>query len=367
MHPKISVIVPVYKAEKYLHRCIDSILAQSYTDFELLLINDGSPDDSGAICDEYAAKDNRVRVFHKENGGVSSARNLGLDNALGEWISFVDSDDWLESRCLETLTQTLDADLIRCSIVSTVGTLWAAEDCKYGIKEFVEKYEEDPLTRTPCGALYKNSIIRENDIRFNPLVRFGEDMMFNFQYLLKSQSVRLLNFIGYTNYCNGEPYVLKYNLSLDEIKYSLSKAMEIKEDIQESLGVRLKNKVDYVMYLSMYPIHKLLEKHNLMAYCDLCEFFNLTSSLKELYNNNLLSPIIRGISMIKKSYEKKSYDEAYELCEIINKMSKSLDFTPKFEFKDFYIWYCLIKHKQYGILDHAMRLYFGVKQYLSRS
>ena len=101
--PKISVIVPVYNAEKYLHRCIDSILSQTFTDFELLLINDGSKDSSGAICDEYAAKDNRVRVFHKENGGASSARNLGLDNAKGEWIAFVDSDDLLEVNMLNHL------------------------------------------------------------------------------------------------------------------------------------------------------------------------------------------------------------------------------------------------------------------------
>ena len=80
----VSIIVPVYNTEKFLHRCIDSILAQTYTDFELLLIDDGSKDSSGAICDEYAAKDARVKVFHKENGGVSSARNLGLDNARGE-------------------------------------------------------------------------------------------------------------------------------------------------------------------------------------------------------------------------------------------------------------------------------------------
>ena len=89
MNPKISVIVPVYKVENYLHRCVDSILAQSFTDFELLLIDDGSPDNCGVICDEYAAKDSRVRVFHKPNGGVSSARNLGLDNARGGWIAFV--------------------------------------------------------------------------------------------------------------------------------------------------------------------------------------------------------------------------------------------------------------------------------------
>lgn len=94
--PTISVIVPVYNAEMYLHRCIDSVLAQTYQNFELLLIDDGSKDSSGTICDEYAAKDARVRVFHKEIGGVSSARNVGLDHAQDEWITFVDSDDYIE-------------------------------------------------------------------------------------------------------------------------------------------------------------------------------------------------------------------------------------------------------------------------------
>ena len=90
MQPKISVIVPVYKAEEYLHCCVDSILAQSFTDFELILVNDGSPDNSGAICDEYAQKDNRVKVIHKENGGVASARQCGIDNATGEYTIHTD-------------------------------------------------------------------------------------------------------------------------------------------------------------------------------------------------------------------------------------------------------------------------------------
>ena len=94
--PKISVIVPVYNVEQYLPRCIDSILAQTFTDFEVLLIDDGSTDESGKICDEYAKKDSRIRVFHKKNGGVSSARNTGLDNAHSEWVAFVDSDDTLD-------------------------------------------------------------------------------------------------------------------------------------------------------------------------------------------------------------------------------------------------------------------------------
>ena len=94
-NPKISVIVPVYNVEQYLRRCIDSILAQTFTDFELLLIDDGSKDSSGEICEEYAGKDARIRVFHRQNGGVSTARNLGIDKAKGEWITFSDSVDEL--------------------------------------------------------------------------------------------------------------------------------------------------------------------------------------------------------------------------------------------------------------------------------
>ena len=115
--PKISVIVPVYKAEAYLHRCVDSILAQTFQDFEVLLIDDGSPDRSGEICDEYARKDRRVRVFHKENGGVSSARQCGLDNAQGEYTIHADPDDWVEPDMLEELYRKAkeeNADMVIC-------------------------------------------------------------------------------------------------------------------------------------------------------------------------------------------------------------------------------------------------------------
>ena len=115
--PTISVIVPVYRAEAFLRKCTDSILQQTYTDLELLLIEDGSPDESGALCDAIAAEDDRVRVFHKENGGVSSARNLGLEHATGTYIAFVDSDDWLEPNALELLLRALEtgrADAAGC-------------------------------------------------------------------------------------------------------------------------------------------------------------------------------------------------------------------------------------------------------------
>lgn len=113
----ISIIVPVYNAEKYLHQCVDSILLQTFTDFELLLINDGSTDGSGAICDEYAAMDARVRVFHKENTGVSETRNIGIDNSNGDYVIFCDSDDyWYESTTLEFLYKIsvkYDLDIVR--------------------------------------------------------------------------------------------------------------------------------------------------------------------------------------------------------------------------------------------------------------
>lgn len=109
----VSCIIPVYNTQKYLPRCIESVLAQTFVDWEMLLIDDGSTDASGSICDEYAAKDERIRVFHKENGGISSARNLGLNYAQGEWIFFVDSDDSLPKTSLESLlSRSSDANII---------------------------------------------------------------------------------------------------------------------------------------------------------------------------------------------------------------------------------------------------------------
>ncbi len=117
--PEISIIVPVYKAEAYLNRCIDSILVQTFSDFELWLVDDGSPDNCGKICDEYAAKDNRIHVIHKQNGGASDARNVGMEKATGEFIGFVDSDDVIEPRMYELLLKEMqekDADVVECRI-----------------------------------------------------------------------------------------------------------------------------------------------------------------------------------------------------------------------------------------------------------
>ena len=126
MQPLISVIVPIYKVEEYLYKCVKSILAQTYTNLEIILVDDGSPDNCPAICDEFAAKDSRVTVVHKKNGGVSSARNVGLDTATGEYIGFVDGDDYIEPTMYETLYKYIvdnntDVSVINCRIVDELG------------------------------------------------------------------------------------------------------------------------------------------------------------------------------------------------------------------------------------------------------
>lgn len=193
--PKISVIVPVYKVENYLHRCIDSILAQSYADFELLLIDDGSPDNSGQICDEYAAKDSRVRVFHKGNGGVSSARNLGLDNARGEWITFIDSDDYVDVDYLYELF--FSAKEYNADFVTTIepGIQIDKKETYLLFEDFniLFTYYKMDCGPTPWAKLFKADIITNKNIRFRLNIHHGEDSIFVYYYLLEIKDIVLIS------------------------------------------------------------------------------------------------------------------------------------------------------------------------------
>lgn len=176
----ISVIVPVYNTEKYLDQCIQSILSQTYTDFELLLIDDGSTDTSGVICDRYAEQDSRVRVFHKANGGVSSARNMGLDNARGEWICFVDSDDWVDVAMYKemyTRAMSENADIVYCDICMVFHTSsreWKAADYNSSKKVFLNNYIASTWTSL-CNLLVKRTLFDVNQIRNPEGFPFAED------------------------------------------------------------------------------------------------------------------------------------------------------------------------------------------------
>ena len=154
----VSIIVPIYNVEPYLRRCVDSLLRQTYKDFELILVDDGSPDNCGAICDEYAAVDTRVRVIHKSNGGLSDARNAGLAIAQGEYIAFVDSDDWVAAdylgRMLAALQET-GADICECEVLRTDGSQEAVTDAQADAAAFET---ESAMKELICDGVFRQHV-----------------------------------------------------------------------------------------------------------------------------------------------------------------------------------------------------------------
>ena len=201
----ISIIVPVYNVKKYLPKCIDSVINQTYTDWELILINDGSKDNSGIICDEYASKDERIKVIHKNNEGVSIARNSGIELAKGEYICFIDSDDWIEP----TYLSDFRINEFKCDFYFS-GALYDTYGKVYSYKKYNEKFcrskyeirndffDQDLLSNGyPWGKLYRTQIIRENNLRFNENLTINEDHIFVFQYFLHINSLYITNAAGY--------------------------------------------------------------------------------------------------------------------------------------------------------------------------
>lgn len=204
--PIVSIIVPVYKVEKYIEECISSILEQTFTDFELILVNDGSPDRSGQICDELALKDNRIRVIHVENGGVSSARNIGIENARGQYIQFVDSDDTMDRTMTEKLVGNIvkyKSNIVICGYKLLKNDI--VQNREYDLDKSVCLMDKKVFfgnigyflcdlnyTNPPWNKLYCREIIESNKIRFNKNISYGEDLLFNLAYFDKCNSYIIL-------------------------------------------------------------------------------------------------------------------------------------------------------------------------------
>ena len=207
----ISIIIPVYNAAKKLHRCVDSVLKQTYSDIELLLIDDGSTDGSSEICLEYVKKDNRVRYIYKPNGGAASARNQGIKEAKGEYIQFVDSDDYISSDMTAMLHESIVnycSDLSICGMVSY--TLTSSNSIIYedtlglsinDFKHYVYKYYKTGILHSCCNKLYKRALIKSE---MNPLYRWGEDYIFNLEYLLNVKTVSIVKQALYYYDCTTE-------------------------------------------------------------------------------------------------------------------------------------------------------------------
>ena len=288
----ISVIVPVYKVEKYLYRCVDSILAQTFTDFELILVDDGSPDNSGLICDKYKENDNRVHVIHKENGGLSSARNVAIDwtftNSDSQWLTFIDSDDWVEPRYLEALYNAnidFNTDVSVCDFLETNDDSEPSEIVdfvakKMNAEDFALEYYR--LSNIACAKMYKKECFR--DIRY-PIGKLHEDAFTTHKILFKDLYISVVDAPMYYYYQGTE---------------SIMRSSWIPKRLDEFEALR--GRIEYFKTNGLSELYRV-ESYNLIyrAYKQL-EMVQMTES--ELYREKY-EPIVRDILRDSiKSYKK---------------------------------------------------------------
>ena len=224
MRPRVSVIIPVYNVETFINRCVDSVLSQTLSDIEIILVDDGSPDDSPAICDEYALQDTRVKVIHKQNGGLASARNAGMREAAGEYIFFVDSDDWIDEEALEELTGIADTNHVDFVRFRPMYAGWPDHEdgdlCDFGTEDMLHEgeYKKCSIIRDiyPCliatkqltlgpivaawRSLYRRDFIEENQLFFDDTVRYSEDTLFSAKVVCAASSFYYLDGPRYYHY-----------------------------------------------------------------------------------------------------------------------------------------------------------------------
>ena len=238
---KYSVIVPVYNCENYISRAIESIAGQTVSDLELILVDDGSPDGSGKICDQYASADHRIKVIHKKNGGVSSARNAGLDAAVGNYVVFLDSDDYVDDSYLEMFDK-YESDLVVSGycLENEKAEMLLIRDCpekEYSIKDSPESVKQDFVNgffNYACTKRFRRSILSENNIRFFEQLKFSEDTLFVIDYINCAKSISLMashsyHYVKYdhetlSNLGVSETFIHQMENANDVIEKSLEKS-----------------------------------------------------------------------------------------------------------------------------------------------
>lgn len=284
----ISVIVPVYKAEKYLHRCINSILAQTYTDFELILVDDGSPDNCGAICNEYAKKDGRIKVVHKENGGVTAARADGVRYSNGGWVTFVDADDTLPVDALNTYNENIseDVNIIR----GPFNSFGPEEEREYrSMLLAYEEYRSETIKpkfiyTAPWGCLINRTLFNSFTFDIPRDLVFGEDMIMHIRLAFRNtKNVRIIPKKVYNYIQHNESCANTFKQSHDYTKYRYLY-------ILESIPLGERNK--YIFECINYRLSKM----------DLLRKYYVCKNIwkKDSYHKDLLDDIKRSNYKLKR-------------------------------------------------------------------
>lgn len=332
----VSIIVPIYNTEKYLYSCIDSILTQSYKDFELLLIDDGSTDSSGRICDDYAHKDLRVRVFHNDNKGVGSARNFGLERIRGDYVMFVDSDDELPHHAIDSLfSREADFHVGGCLRLLSSKSQESQEFIpplkKFYEKEEIELFFDDTFSNMslldgPCCKIYKTEIILRYSLSFDEKIHYGEDRLFVFKYLLHTETIDMTTDIVYIQKrregsLSSDIYTSKH---LKQIVEFLSRYTDVVKTYMETF--------------SCNSVQKLYHKDVVQRY--VYRYLNILRDQRTTYIPR--QDLYYISSLLKADSEKNEQKMGHyiELCRILGKYMPSVFL---------YLFICILKSYKYKV------------------
>lgn len=313
MNPTVSIIVPVYNAEATISRCIESIINQEYRDFELLLIDDGSTDSSGTICDRYAAEDSRIRLIHKENTGVSETRNMALDLACGTYLQFLDSDDWITPNATRLFVEEAEryhCDMVISDFYRVVGKRVAHkgdidDDCVLTQEEFSAHMLQNPADfyyGVLWNKLYRHDIVEKYHLRMNPEISWCEDFMFNLEYIRHAEVFYALQVPVY--------YYVKTKGSLASQGMSISKTIKMKLMVFEYYNNFYKHVLDEEDY----------EKNRLQVYRFLVDaagdgavppsFFSGSKKLGE-ERNSVSQEVVAGEGILMDDYRDRKLLDYY--------------------------------------------------------
>lgn len=308
----ISIIVPIYKVEKVLDRCIRSIVCQTYSDLEIILVNDGSPDNCPDICDRWEKKDSRIKVIHKENGGLSDARNAGLEFANGEFIGFVDSDDWIAPEMYERLLNSMiqnNSDIAACSVEmvwennSQSRMLTQQKNCVLNRKEAqLELLIESKLKDPVWYKLYRKSVIEG---MFFEKGKYHEDVFWSYRAIGNANSVSIIDYIGYYYWQRGESIMgEKYSLKrLDAVEGKCNRQEYFKEYFPELESKGLVDLWFTCLYQGQVALKELSQKEVLQVFQRLKEVLKkypiLKKSFKDIKKMHRIWIFMEKISLIQ--------------------------------------------------------------------
>lgn len=325
MNELISIIVPIYKVEKYVRRCIDSIINQSYSNIEIILVDDGSPDESGLICDKYKKRDSRIKVIHKENEGLGFARNAGLDCATGKYVTFIDGDDYIGYKHIENMYRFIEetgADTCMAGHTKVYAdkqvehfNVCAGSVYKKNIKEHilprmcgVDSQGNDYIEMSVCMVLFSNKIIQNNQLRFVSEREFvSEDLVFGFEYYPLSKGVCISDITDYYYCDNEDSLTTKYRGDRFESEVKLYKLLLDKAkvlNIENLCKIRLQNTVIAIARYSIKLEYKFAHVNgNETARCNvrkICDNYTLNMIFNE-YNDRSLKLGSRIVNYLIKS------------------------------------------------------------------